>query len=40
VKHWHGAAPSTGMSHIAIQEVVDGRSVDWLEQVTDQQYGK
>jgi quercetin dioxygenase-like cupin family protein len=40
VKHWHGAAPTTGMSHIAIQEVVDGRSVDWLEQVTDEQYGK
>ena len=40
VKHWHGAAPTTGMSHIAITEALDGRNVDWLEQVTDEQYGK
>jgi quercetin dioxygenase-like cupin family protein len=40
VKHWHGAAPTTGMTHIAIQEAVDGRNVDWLEQVSDEQYGK
>jgi quercetin dioxygenase-like cupin family protein len=38
-KHWHGAAPETAMSHIAIQEKLDGSPVDWLEQVTDAQYG-
>jgi quercetin dioxygenase-like cupin family protein len=38
-KHWHGAAPDTVMSHIAIQEKLDGTAVDWLEQVTDAQYG-
>jgi len=37
-KHWHGAAPATGMSHIAIQETLDGRNVDWLEQVSEEQY--
>jgi quercetin dioxygenase-like cupin family protein len=37
-KHWHGAAPTTGMSHIAISERLDGKGVDWLEQVTDAQY--
>lgn len=37
-KHWHGAAATTGMSHIAIQEKHDGKVVDWLEHVTDQQY--
>jgi quercetin dioxygenase-like cupin family protein len=37
-KHWHGAAPTTGMTHIAIQELVDGKSGDWLEKVTDEQY--
>lgn len=37
-KHWHGAAATTGMSHIAIQEKLDGKVVDWLEHVTDQQY--
>ncbi len=37
-KHWHGAAPTTGMSHIAIQEALDGRNVDWLEKVSDEQY--
>lgn len=40
VKHWHGASPTTGMSHIAIQEAVDGRSVDWLEQVSAAEYEK
>lgn len=40
VKHWHGAAPSTAMTHIAINETVDGRNVDWLEHVGDEQYGK
>ncbi len=38
-KHWHGAAPTTAMTHIAIQEVKDGRAVDWLEKVSDSQYG-
>lgn len=37
-KHWHGASPGTAMSHIAIQERLDGRAVDWLEQVSDDQY--
>jgi quercetin dioxygenase-like cupin family protein len=38
-KHWHGAAPATAMTHIAIQEQLDGKVVDWMEQVSDQQYG-
>ncbi len=38
-KHWHGASPSTAMTHIAIQEKLDGKVVDWLEHVTDEQYG-
>ncbi len=37
-KHWHGAAPTTAMSHIAIQEKLDGSPVPWMEQVTDEQY--
>lgn len=37
-KHWHGAAPMTAMTHIAIAETQDGRSVDWLEHVSDAQY--
>ena len=37
-KHWHGAAPTTAMTHIAIQEALDGKMVDWLEQVSDEQY--
>ena len=37
-KHWHGAAASTGMSHVAIQERLDGKAVEWLEQVTEAQY--
>jgi quercetin dioxygenase-like cupin family protein len=37
-RHWHGAGPDTGMSHIAIQEVVDGSAVTWLEPVTDSDY--
>jgi quercetin dioxygenase-like cupin family protein len=40
VKHWHGATATTGMSHIAIQEALDGKRVEWLEKVTDEQYGK
>lgn len=38
-KHWHGAAPHTAMTHIALQEVQDGKVVEWLEQVSDEQYG-
>lgn len=38
VKHWHGAAPKTSMTHIAIQETVDGKAVDWMEHVRDTQY--
>jgi quercetin dioxygenase-like cupin family protein len=37
-KHWHGASAITGMTHVAIQESLDGKSVDWLEHVTDKQY--
>ena len=37
-KHWHGASPTTAMTHIAIQESLDGRNVDWLEKVADEQY--
>jgi quercetin dioxygenase-like cupin family protein len=39
-KHWHGAAPTTAMTHIAIQEQLDGKIVDWLEKVSDEQYYK
>jgi len=38
VKHWHGATPTSAMTHIAIQEQLDGVAVTWLEQVTDEQY--
>ena len=38
VRHWHGAAPTTAMTHIAIQEALDGKVVDWMEKVTDEQY--
>lgn len=37
-KHWHGAAPTTAMTHIAIQEYLDGSPVEWLEHVSDEQY--
>jgi quercetin dioxygenase-like cupin family protein len=37
-KHWHGAGPTTAMAHIAMQEVLDGVTADWLEMVTDAQY--
>jgi quercetin dioxygenase-like cupin family protein len=37
-KHWHGASPTTAMTHIAIQEELDGKVVDWMEKVTDEQY--
>lgn len=39
-KHWHGATPANGMSHIAITEALDGKVADWLEQVTEAQYRK
>ena len=39
VKHWHGATSTQGMTHIAISEALDGKTVDWMEKVTDQQYG-
>ena len=38
VKHWHGAAPATAMSHIASQEALDGKVVEWMEQVSEAQY--
>jgi quercetin dioxygenase-like cupin family protein len=37
-KHWHGARPTTAMTHIAIQEALDGRVVDWMAHVTDKEY--
>jgi quercetin dioxygenase-like cupin family protein len=37
-KHWHGATPTTAMTHMAIQENVDGKVVDWMEKVSDDQY--
>jgi quercetin dioxygenase-like cupin family protein len=37
-KHWHGATPTTGMTHIAIQENVNGTAADWMEEVSDDQY--
>ena len=39
-KHWHGATATTAMTHIAIAEALDGTSVDWMEKVSDAQYGK
>lgn len=39
-KHWHGATDTNGMSHIVVQEMLDGKNVDWLEPVTDEQYLK
>src|SRR5207245_4101026 len=38
-RHWHGATPTTAMTHIAIQESVNGKVVEWMEHVTDEQYG-
>lgn len=37
-KHWHGASSNTAMSHLAIQEYLDGKAVDWMEKVSDEQY--
>jgi quercetin dioxygenase-like cupin family protein len=39
-KHWHGATPTTAMTHIAVHENLDGKAVDWMEKVTEQQYRK
>jgi quercetin dioxygenase-like cupin family protein len=39
-KHWHGATPVTAMTHIAITETLDGKNVDWMEKVSDDQYRK
>jgi quercetin dioxygenase-like cupin family protein len=39
-KHWHGASPTTAMTHIAVQERKDGKVVDWMEHVSDEQYRK
>jgi quercetin dioxygenase-like cupin family protein len=39
-KHWHGAARDSAMTHIAMQEVLDGKAVEWLEKVTDAEYAK
>jgi quercetin dioxygenase-like cupin family protein len=40
VKHWHGASPTSAMAHMAVTESKDGKVVDWMERVTDAQYGK
>ena len=40
VKHWHGATPTTAMTHLAVQESLNGRSVDWMERVSDTQYSR
>ena len=40
VKHWHGATPTTAMTHIAIQGALNGKAVEWMERVTDEQYRK
>lgn len=39
-KHWHGATPTTAMTHISIVEQLDGKAADWMEHVSDEQYGK
>lgn len=40
LKHWHGASPTTAMTHIAIQEMLNGKNANWLEKVSDEQYRK
>ena len=40
LKHWHGATPTTAVTHLAIQETLQGKNVDWLEKVNDEQYRK
>jgi quercetin dioxygenase-like cupin family protein len=39
-KHWHGAAPTTSMTHLAVHELKDGKAVEWMEKVSDEQYRK
>lgn len=39
-RHWHGASPTTAMTHVAVQEKLNGSPVTWMEKVTDEQYGK
>jgi quercetin dioxygenase-like cupin family protein len=39
-KHWHGASPNTAMTHVAIAEALDGKTVDWMEKVSDEEYGQ
>ena len=39
-KHWHGAAPTTAVTHIAIQEALEGKAVEWMEKVSDEQYNR
>ena len=39
-KHWHGATATTGMTHIAVTEFMNGKNVDWMEKVSDEQYRK
>jgi len=39
-KHWHGATATTAMTHLAIQERLEGKTVDWMEKVSDEQYGR
>jgi quercetin dioxygenase-like cupin family protein len=39
-EHWHGATPTTAMTHIAIQEALNGSTVEWMEKVSDEQYRK
>lgn len=39
-KHWHGATPTTALTHIAVQEQLDGKAVDWLEKVSDEDYAR
>jgi quercetin dioxygenase-like cupin family protein len=39
-KHWHGAAPTTAMTHLAIQEMLNGKAVDWMEKVSEEEYNK
>jgi quercetin dioxygenase-like cupin family protein len=40
VKHWHGATATNCMSHIVVTNVVEGKNVEWMEKVSDEQYGK
>lgn len=40
IKHWHGASATTALTHIAVQETLDGKNIDWLEKVGDAQYGE